>query len=175
VRMNTNSFLSEGARIGGTLVWYYFICKRQVWLMARGIEPERRDDALIEGRLLGEHSYARDRHSIQVGDSNFDIIRREAGIFVVGEIKKSSRFEQAAKMQLAHYLYVLLKKGIRAEGELLFPKERKKEKVVLDPLLEKSLEKIYREINKIANSDRPPELKRNRYCTRCAYRYWCWS
>jgi len=78
-------------------------------------------------------------------------------------------------MQLAHYLYVLLKKGIRAEGELLFPKERKKEKVVLDPLLEKSLEKIYREINKIANSDRPPELKRNRYCGRCAYRYWCWS
>jgi len=72
--MSVDYILSEKARIGGTLVWYYFICKRQVWLMARGIEPERRDDALIEGRLLGEHSYARDRHSIQVGDSNRRVV-----------------------------------------------------------------------------------------------------
>jgi len=173
--MNYCSDLSEGPRIGGTLIWYYFICKRQVWLMARGIEPERNDDALIIGRLLSERTYERERHNVKVGDSSFDIVRREAGVVVVGEIKKSSRFEQAAKMQLIHYLYILQKDGIEAEGELLFPKERKKERVRLEPETIELLEHTYGDIHKLTKTASPPVLKRNRYCSKCAYRYWCWS
>ena len=44
----------------------------------------------------------------------------------MGEIKKSSRFEKVAIMQLAFYLYRLKEKGISVEGELLIPKERRK-------------------------------------------------
>jgi len=173
--MSFCSGLSEKARIGGTLVWYYFICKRQVWLMARGIEPERSDDNLIMGRLLSERAYERERHNVKFGDNSFDIVRREAGVVVVGEIKKSSRFERAAKMQLLHYLYVLQKDGVEAEGELLFPKERKKEWIKLEPEAIGLLEQIYEDIYRLAETVSPPALKRNRYCSGCAYRYWCWS
>nr|WP_244406332.1 CRISPR-associated protein Cas4 [Thermovirga lienii] len=173
--MSFCSGLSEKARIGGTLVWYYFICKRQVWLMARGIEPERTNDALMIGKLLSERTYERERHNVKFGDNSFDIVRKEEGVVVVGEIKKSSRFEHAAKMQLLHYLYVLQKDGVEAEGELLFPKERKKERVKLESKTIKLLEQIYEDIHKLAEAANPPVLKRNRYCSGCAYRYWCWS
>ena len=63
---------SEEARIGGTLVWYWSICVRQVWLMARGIEPEPRDDFLALGRLIDRNSYARERHQVAFGDNRFD-------------------------------------------------------------------------------------------------------
>jgi len=43
-------------------------------------------------------------------------------------------------MQLCYYLYVLRDYGIEAEGELLFPKEKKREKVVLTDEIIKELE-----------------------------------
>ncbi len=167
--------LSESPRIGGTIVWYYYICNRQVWLMTRGIEPDRRDDALVLGRLVDEQSYRRDKHNVQLGDNRFDIVSDEQGVLVVGEVKKSSRSKEAARMQLAHYLYELQKKGLQAEGELLFPKERYRERLILDEKITESLENAYKNIREIALSLKPPALRKTRFCAKCAYKDWCWG
>jgi len=167
--------LSEPPRIGGTLVWYYFICKREVWLMARGIEPDRQHDDLLLGRLLDRSSYSRDSHDVQEGNSRFDIVRDKDGILVIGEVKKSSRAKEASRMQLAHYLYDLSRDGIYAEGELLFPKEKKREHVILDDALKGLLDKAYVDIKKIVEGNQPPPLRLTGFCKKCAYSEWCWS
>jgi len=143
--------------------------------MARGIEPDRQHDDLLLGRLLDRSSYSRDNHDVQEGNSRFDIVREKDGVLVIGEVKKSSRAKEASRMQLAHYLYELSKEGIKAEGELLFPKEKKREHVILDDVLKDLLDKAYGEIKIIAESHQPPPLRLTGFCKKCAYSEWCWS
>jgi CRISPR-associated exonuclease Cas4 len=50
--------------ITGTLIWYYAICKRECWLMAHQIEPERENDLLEQGRLNTESHYQREAKEI---------------------------------------------------------------------------------------------------------------
>ena len=173
--MTTLVSYSEPPRIGGTLVWYAAICSRQVWLMARGVEPDRRDELLRLGRLNDRETYVRDRHDIVFGDNRFDILREEGGALVVAEVKKSSRSLDAARLQLGHYLYELEKQGQHAKGLLLFPKERRREEVLLDDPLRRRLDEHYTAIAAIAEIQDPPPRKRCSYCRSCAYAEWCWS
>ena len=166
---------SELPRIGGTLVWYYSICKREVWLMCRGIEPDRQDESLTLGRLIDTKNYSRETHSIALGDNKFDIVRDKDGTVVIAEVKKSSRTLDASTLQLQHYLYELEKEGIKAEGELLIPKEKKKVPVTLDKESRNGLDRIYAEIMEIGQLSEPPKAAKCKYCTKCAYREWCWS
>ena len=48
-------------RITGTYVWYYCICKREVWLLSRGITPDQSDENMEIGRFLHEKAYAREK------------------------------------------------------------------------------------------------------------------
>jgi len=42
-----------------TLIWYYYICPREVWLMAHEINPEQ-DNPLMElGRIFHEYFITR--------------------------------------------------------------------------------------------------------------------
>ena len=158
-----------------TLIWYYYICPREVWLMAHEINPEQ-DNPLVEiGRLTHEDSYKREKKEISVSGMKIDVIKKEDGKLVVGEVKKSSRFEQSAKMQLAYYLYNLKSIGIKARGELLIPKEKKKIHVELNAELEAELEKAITAITDILEKETPPALAKIKYCGKCAYRDFCWS
>lgn len=169
------NLFSEPPRIGGTLVWYYAICRREVWLMSHGVEPDREDEFLMMGRLIDKNSYRRERRSVEFGNSKFDILREERGTLVVGEVKKSSRSLGAAKLQLGHYLYELEKTGVGAKGELLFPKEKKKETVELTDGMREQLDNVYCDIERIVLQSAPPAAKRCSYCRSCAYREFCWS
>ena len=166
---------SEEARIGGTLVWYWSICVRQVWLMARGIEPEPRDDFLALGRLIDRNSYARERHQVAFGDNRFDFVQGADGDLVVCEVKKSSRAERSARLQLAHYLYDLRKAGIEAKGVLMFPTEKKRVEVVLTDELMAELDAAYDAIGTLVRSDAPPAAESCKYCGKCAYAEYCWG
>ena len=162
-------------RITGTLIWYYYVCKREVWLMAHELNP-RQDDTFLEiGRILHENVYLRDKKEINTPDMKIDLIKRRDGQLVVGEVKKSSRFELPAKMQLTFYLYKLKKQGIEIKGELLIPKEKKRIEVELTPTLEEELKAAFNEIKEIIKKDRPPEPKRIRWCRNCAYKDFCWA
>lgn len=159
-----------------TLIWYYYICPREVWLMAHEINPEQ-DDPLVElGRFFHYQSYKKDRKEISFDGMKIDLIRKgEDGSCIVCEVKKSSRFELSAKMQLLYYLYRLKKMGVNAKGELLIPRERKKIKVELNDELEEEIMEAVRNIRKIVYRESPPQPVRIKYCGRCAYRYFCWA
>lgn len=159
----------------GTLVWYYSICKREVWLMARQIIPDQKDVNIDIGRFLHENTYNRDKKEIAFGHVKFDIFQKTKDGIVIGEIKKSSRAAEASKMQLLYYLYTLKRAGLKARGVLKYPDEKKNEDVVLDEEAEKKLRACVEDIEVIASSDVPPAPVKTRYCKNCAYREYCYA
>ena len=161
-------------RITGTLIWYYFICTREVWLMARQIAPDQDNPRLEMGRFISDTTYKREKKQIHLENITIDLAKRDDNKFIVGEVKTSSKFRNSARMQLCYYLYVLREYGIDAEGELLFPKEKKKEKVSLTDEVIKELEDAMEDIRNIASEEIPPPPVKIGYCTNCAYREFCW-
>jgi len=107
------------------MVWYYYICTRQVWLIAHSIEPDQENNFLKLGRHIHEIFYKRNKKEFFIDNQiKIDIIYPKK---VIGEIKKSSKYNlKSAQMQLAFYLYYMKQKGVELEGELHFPEERKK-------------------------------------------------
>jgi len=167
--------LKNHAKITGTLVWYYCICKREVWLMARNILPDQDNELLDIGRFIHEHSYARKEKEVELGNMRLDVVENANEMVIIEEVKKSSKFIESSRMQLLYYLYELNKKGITAEGLLLFPEERKRERVVLDEENKSRIESVMRDIFKITGMDKPPEPVKIRYCKSCAYAEFCWA
>ena len=160
-------------KITGTLIWYYYICPREVWLMAREMNPNQEDPFIEIGRIISNESYKREKKEIRLEGMVIDLLKIEKGNVIIGEVKKSSRFEKSAKMQLAFYLLKLKEMGINAKGELLFPKEKKKIEVILNDEIEKELKKAQKEIRGIINLEKPPEAKKIRFCKKCAYEEFC--
>lgn len=164
-----------------TLIWYYYICHREVWFMSRHLEPYQGNPFIEIGRLVSKESYRRDRKEImlqtpeQSGGMVIDILKTEGEDIVVGEIKKSSSFEKSAMMQLAYYLLRLKKLGIHAKGVLLFPKEKRKIEIKLTEQLEEELIQAQRHIKLILEQPMPPEPKLIKYCKKCGYQELCWA
>ena len=161
-------------RITGNLINAYYICHRKLWLFAHEVNPPSNNPYLEIGALIGEESYKREKKEILMGNIKIDLIKKESGDVVVAEIKKSSKGENAARMQLLFYLYQLKNEGIDAQGELLIPKEKKKISVELtDELIEK-LKTAVAEIREIISKEEPPLPKKIPFCRNCAYQEFCW-
>lgn len=162
-------------RVSGTLIWYYFICPRQVWLISHQLTPDAEDSNVLIGRLIDETAYGREKKELVVGSSKIDVYRFTDEQLLIGEVKKSSRYRISARMQLAFYLKELSAHGVKAEGELRFPTEKTKEKVTLDENTIFKLAHAEKEILKIVEFEKPPPPQKNRFCKRCAYAEFCWS
>lgn len=163
--------------VNGTLIWYYYICPREVWLMARQMTPDEDDPNIEIGRFIHENRYrsGRDKKEIEVGNSKIDLVKRENGTLIVSEVKKSSRYLESSRMQLLYYLKQLRLRGMEAQGELLFPEERKKVDVTLTEDSMKTLAQAESAILDLANRPTPPPPKKIAYCRNCGYREYCWS
>jgi CRISPR-associated exonuclease Cas4 len=161
--------------VTGTLVWYYCVCPRQAWLMARHLVPDEDDTNIEIGRFIHETAYQREKKEIDLGNAKIDLFKMENGELVVGEVKKSSRHIKSARMQLLFYLLQLKEMGIQARGELLFPTEKKKEKVILDEKSEAEIHGIIENIKEISLREHPPPPVKIKYCRPCAYSEFCWS
>lgn len=160
--------------ITGTLIWYYYICKREVWLMSHQIEPAQDHTNIEIGRVIQMDSYTREKKEIKFDDMVIDVLSKRGGDTIVAEIKKSSRYKRSSQMQLAFYLWKLKEKGLNLKGELRFPIEKKKIGVQLTPDIEQELDNIYKEISKICDKEKPPELEKTIYCRNCGYYELCW-
>jgi CRISPR-associated exonuclease Cas4 len=143
--------------------------------MAREIHPDQEDPFIEIGRILSEESYKREKKNIYLEGMIIDVMKVKDGEVIIGEVKKSSRFEKAAKMQLSFYLLKLKKMGIEAKGELLFPREKKKVEVILTDEIENELKIAEEKIKSIINLDKPPEAKKIKFCKNCAYEEFCFS
>lgn len=163
------------AEITGTLVWYYAICPREAWLMAHEMEPEREFELLAEGRLNQEAHYTRAAKELSLSGMSIDQVRREGDRLVVSEVKKTSRYLPATRLQLGYYLWRLSHEGIDASGEILVPKERKREKVELTAELKSDVEEAVSKIVAVVSELAPPPAERISFCKRCAYAEFCWS
>jgi len=151
----------------------YLTCHRETWLEYHAIHSDQDHEYLALGRLIHETSYERHRKEIFIDQLlKIDLFRGE----LVAEVKKSSRHMEAARLQLAYYLYYLKhEKGLNFDGILLFPKERKTEKIKLVPDLEEKIETIISEIKDLVKLPKPPSVRRIKYCRTCAFREFCWS
>ena len=166
---------SEPVKVNGYLVQAFSICRRQVWLLARGVTAEQSNESLALGRLVDQNSYARERHQVAFGDNKFDFVQGTDGELVICEVKKSSRAERSARLQLAHYLYDLQKAGIEARGVLMFPTEKKRVEVELTDETIAELDSLYAEIDALVRKASPPAAEFCRYCSKCAYAEYCWG
>lgn len=166
---------SREINVSGTLIWYYYICPREVWLIGHQITPDQDDTNVSLGRFIQDYSYPRERKELQVGNSKMDVFHMSDGSMVVGEVKKSSRYTESARMQLAFYLAELKDRGIEAKGELRFPQEKRRELVVLDEKIEVELDRVRREVLRILYLPGPPEPKKISFCKKCAYAEFCWA
>jgi CRISPR-associated exonuclease Cas4 len=164
-----------GFEVNGTLIQQYYICKREVWLTSRSLSGDQDHENLVIGRIIGESAYKRENKELDIGGSKIDLIKTENGNLIIGEIKKSSRFLESASKQLLFYLLQLKEMGIHARGELMIPEEKKKIPVELDSQNEQEIISAIKDIKKIIARNRPPELKKNKYCRSCPYRNFCWA
>jgi CRISPR-associated exonuclease Cas4 len=138
------------------MVQYYYVSKKELWYYANNIDVSGEDENVKIGRQIDKSSYDREtKHVIIDSTIAIDIVEDEDTIY---EVKKSSRMEKPAKMQLKYYLWYLKnKKGIEMTGVLAYPEERKREEVELTPEDEEEIERVVEEIREIIKRPEPPE------------------
>lgn len=162
--------------ITGTLVYYWHICHRQVWLMAHSILPDEDDPRLVLGRFISQEAYGRNRRrELSLHGARLDLVEVEEDRAVVVEVKKSSRMFRAARLQLLYYLSRLEQMGARARGELRIPRERRRLAVDLDDEGRQELAAALAGLHEVLARPSPPPAVRIAYCRPCAYREFCWA
>ena len=158
-------------QITGTMYAYSYLCWRKLWFFAKDIVMEQENENVMIGKLIDEESYKRDKKHIYLDDLVcIDIVRDN----VICEIKKSSSKLEMAEQQLKYYLYLLNKKGIECKGELLIPKENRKEMIVLNENDKIMIENRLKDINELCNKVTPPEVINSKICKKCAYYELCY-
>ena len=56
-------------KVTGTMVYYYFVCKRKLWYFSNEINMESENESVILGKLLDEGSFKRDEKHINIDDT----------------------------------------------------------------------------------------------------------
>ena len=158
----------------GTLINYYFHCKRQCYLF--GIRLNLEDDSEIVqiGKAIHEDRRAQDNTEIAIDNIRIDKLTDE---FLI-ELKKSDADVEAAKWQVLLYLKLLKSKGIVRKGRLEFAETNKQPKktmiVELTPEHEAKLEQIDKQIDKLLRQDDVPQVLNDKRCKKCAYFEYCY-
>lgn len=160
--------------INGTLINYYFHCKRQCYLHANRINLEDNSEDVRIGKILHEINEEKSKKSeISIENIKIDKLTRD---YLV-EVKKSDSDVESVKWQVLLYLYKLKKKGVIKKGKIEFIEKNKQDKKIhyieLDELSEKKLLKILNEIETLINQDTPPQAKFESKCRKCAYYEYC--
>lgn len=161
-------------KITGTVMNYYFHCKRQCWLHANRINLEDNSEDVRIGKILHElKAEGKKNTEIAIESIKIDKITDE---YLV-EIKKSDADTQATKWQTLYYLKILKDKGIERKGKLEFIEKNKQDhKVVYIELTEEyeaELEKTLKAIEEYISTDKPEEAVMQPKCKKCAYYEYC--
>ncbi len=163
--------------ITATLVNYYLLCKRKMWLHAHGIRMEHTSDTVYEGKLIHQTVYpqrAERYKEIEIDGCKIDFY--DAKEKVVHEIKKSDKAEVAHIAQVKYYLYVLERNGISGvRGILEYPKMRKRDEIHLREEDRTNIEAWLSDIRQIISSDTCPPLLKKPICKSCSYYDFCYS
>ena len=161
--------------INGTIINYYFNCKRQCYLHGNRLNMEDNSEQVKIGKAIHEER-AENKNNTEIAIDNIrlDKLTKE----YLTEVKKSDADAEAAKWQLLYYLKVLKTKGVIRKGKLEFAEKNKKDKKIiiieLTDEVEKELDKYIDEIEQLLNQDRIPECINKSTCKKCAYYEYCY-
>lgn len=163
------------AKLSGTMMAYYIVCKRKLWLFANHITMEKESDLVEIGKLISETTFKREKNKeMLIGDTlKIDFLKIGDRI-VVHEVKKSRKLEEAHIWQVKFYIYSLKSLGVQCDsGVIHYPKLMRKIDVEFTDEDCKKIEKISQEINILLNGQLPPLIKKA-YCKKCAYYNFCY-
>ena len=161
--------------INGTIINYYFHCKRQCYLHGNRLNMEDNSEQVKIGKAIHEER-AENKNNTEIAIDNIrlDKLTKE----YLTEVKKSDADAEAAKWQLLYYLKVLKTKGVIRKGKLEFAEKNKKDKKIiiieLTDEVEKELDKYIDEIEQLLNQDSIPECINKSTCKKCAYYEYCY-
>lgn len=161
-------------RVNGTLINYFFHCKRQCYLHGNRINMEDNSEEVKIGKALHEERDTQDNTEIALGNIRLDKLTQE----YLTEVKKSDADVEAAKWQLLFYLKILKEKGIERKGRLEFVEKGNKNKKVLyfelTDDIENSLEKYIQQIEELLEKPDIPEVLNKASCKKCSYYEYCY-
>ena len=104
-------------KINGTLMNYYFHCKRQCYLCGNRLNLEDNSEQVKIGKAMHEEKASEGKNTeISIDNIRLDKLTKE----YLTEIKKSDADVEAARWQLLYYLKVLKEKGIVRKDSSLF-------------------------------------------------------
>lgn len=160
-------------RITGVMIYYYFVCKRKLWYFIHEISMEAENENVMLGKLLDESSYQRGEKHINIDNViNIDFIKEHRELH---EVKKSRAIEEAGIWQVKYYLYYLKQRGVNGlKAKIDYPLLKKNLLVELTQEDEVQIEQIMDDINQMKEQPVPPELSKEKICTKCAYHDLCY-
>ena len=154
--------------ITGVMVQYYVTCKRELWFFANQINMNYNNDDIDIGKYIHEKSYSRENKEIKFDNMVFDYVKNKENLTIF-EVKKSSSLTIGAKYQLYFYLYNMKNCGKEVKGVLVYPKERKREEIVLNDEIIEEMERILKDIVNVVNLEKPPRAIKMPYCKGCSF------
>ena len=133
-------------KVNGTLVNYYFHCRRQCYLFGNRMNMEDNSEEVKIGKAIHEERNNRENTELAIENIRLDKLTGE----YLTELKKSDADPVAAKWQLLYYLKVLKEKGIERKGKLEFAEKNKTgKKTVLLELTEDTEKELLGYISEI--------------------------
>lgn len=160
--------------VTGTLVNYYFHCKRQCWLHGNRVNLEDNSEDVKIGKALHRVKEEQsDNTELAIDHIKVDKITAD---YLV-EVKKSDADVEAVTWQTLYYLKVLKEKGIVRKGKIEFiEKNKEKNKIHYVELTEEKeieLLKIEEGIEWLLKQEIPVVLNKISQCKKCAYYEYC--
>lgn len=161
--------------ITGTIVNYYFHCKRQCWLFANRINLEDNSEDVHIGKVLHELKLqdGNGQRELSFENIKLDKITKD---YVI-ENKKSDADVNAASWQLLYYLKILKDKGVYRKGKIEVDEKNKQDKkahyIELTLEKEEELEAALKDIRFLIELENIPIYKFEPKCKKCAYFEYC--
>lgn len=161
-------------KVNGTLMNYYFHCKRQCYLFGNRMNMEDNSEEVKIGRAIHEERAEQSNAEIAIENIRLDKLTAE----YLTEVKKSDADVEASKWQLIFYLKVLKEKGIGRKGKLEFAEKNKEDKktivVELTENEERKLQQYIKEIEELLRQEKIPPVLNKPKCKKCAYYEYCY-
>lgn len=161
-------------RVNGTLMNYYFHCRRQCYLHGNRLNLEDNSEQVKIGKAIHEEKAGSENTEIALENIRLDRLSSE----YLTEIKKSDADPEAAKWQLLFYLKILKSKGIIRKGRLEFVEKNKSQnKIVYVELTEETEQQLDVYIHKIEElllANEVPPILDKAACKNCAYYEYCY-
>lgn len=162
-------------KVNGTLINYYFHCKRQCWLHGNRLNLEDNSEVVKIGKAIHEEKAEQGKNTeLTIDNVKIDKLTNE---YLV-EVKKSDADVEASKWQLLLYLKILKGKGIERKGKLEFVEKNKSKNktlyVELDEESEIKLDNVIRTIEELIWNEEIPSTINKPACKKCAYYEYCY-